>query len=64
METVAEDDAELADPVHSIVRVFSPVVSKDIDSVPDVDFVPFQSPLAVQADALVDDQVTETASYT
>ena len=64
METVAEEDAELEDPVHSTVRVFSPVVSKDIDSVPEVDFVPLQSPLAEQAEALVDDQVTETASNT
>jgi hypothetical protein len=64
MEAVAEADAEPPDPVHSTVRVFSPIVSKDIDSVPEVDFAPLQSPLAVQADALVDDQVTETASYT
>ena len=40
------------------------MLSKDIDSVPEIDFDPLQFPLAVQAVALVDDQVTETASYT
>ena len=64
METVAEEDAEPPDPEHSIVNVLSPTLSKDNDSVPEVDFVPLQSPLAVQVDALVDDQVTETTSYT
>ena len=64
METVAEEDAEPPDPEHSIVNVLSPTLSKDNDSVPEVDFVPLQSPLAVQVDVLVDDQVTETASYT
>ena len=64
METVAEEDAEPPDPEHSIVNVLSPTLSKDNDSVPEVDFVPLQSPLAVQVDVLVDDQVTETTSYT
>ena len=63
IDTVAEDDAEPPDPVHSIVSVFSPMLSKDIDSVPEIDFAPLQSPLAEQAVELVDDQVTETASY-
>jgi hypothetical protein len=63
IDTAAEDDAEPPDPVHSIVSVFLPMLSKDIDSVPEIDFVPLQSPLAEQAVALVDDQVTETASY-
>ena len=39
------------------------MLSKDIDSVPEIDFAPLQSPLAEQAVALVDDQVIETASY-
>ena len=53
METVAEEDAEPPDPEHSIVNVLSPTLSKDNDSVPEVDFVPLQSPLAVQVDVLV-----------
>ena len=63
IETVAEEDAEPPDPVHSIVNVFSPTLSKDNDSVPEVDFDPAQSPLAEHVVAFVDDHVTETSSY-
>ena len=56
-DTVALSFAEPPAPVHVRVNVLLGLVSAPVLAVPDVAFEPLQAPLAVQLDALVDDQV-------